>query len=60
MILDLPLPNVTSLEPGSLMRLAEVRKYICDNHVSLLNLTVAKQYKGPRKARSLELRLMPL
>jgi hypothetical protein len=55
MVLDLPLPRVTALEPGSLLRLADVRKYICDQHVTLLSLTVAKQYKGPRKARSLEL-----
>jgi hypothetical protein len=55
MVLDLPLPQVTAIEPGSALRLADVRKYICDNHVTLLNLTVAKQYKGPRKARSLEL-----
>lgn len=55
MVLDLQLPRVTAVEPGSLLRLADVRKYICDNHVTLLNLTVAKQYKGPRKARSLEL-----
>jgi hypothetical protein len=55
MVLDLPLPNVTPLEPGSSMRLGDVRRYICDNHVTLLNLTVAKEYKGPRKARSLEL-----
>jgi hypothetical protein len=27
----------------------------CDDHVTLLNLMVAKHYKGPRKARSLEL-----
>ena len=31
------------------------RDFICDNHVRLLNLTIAKQYTGPRKARSLEL-----
>lgn len=55
MILDLPLPNVTPLEPGSSIRLGDVRKFICDQHVSLLNLTVTKEYKGPRKARSLEL-----
>jgi hypothetical protein len=55
MVLELPLPQVTAIEPGSALRLADVRKYICDNHVRLLNLTVAKQYKGPRKARSLEL-----
>lgn len=55
MILDVPLPQVTSIEPGSTLRLGDMRKYICDNHVSLLNLTVAKQYKGPRKARSLDL-----
>lgn len=55
MILDLPLPNVTSLEPGSVLRLGDVYKYICDNHVKLLNLTIGKQYKGPKKARSLEL-----
>lgn len=55
MVLDLQLPKVTALESGSSLRLPDVRKYICDNHVTLLNLTVAKQYKGPRKARSLEL-----
>jgi hypothetical protein len=55
MILDLPLPNVTSLDPRSVLRLGDVHKYICDNHVRLLNLTVGKQYKGPKKARSLEL-----
>lgn len=55
MILDLPLPNVTSLDPGSVLRLGDVYKYICDNHVRLLNLTVGKQYTGPKKARSLEL-----
>jgi hypothetical protein len=55
MILDLPLPNVTAIDPGSTLNLPNVRKYICDSHVSLLSLTVAKQYKGPKKARSLEL-----
>jgi hypothetical protein len=55
MILELPLPNVSPIEPGSYLRLADVRNYICDNHVSLVNLTVAKQYTGPRKARSLQL-----
>jgi hypothetical protein len=55
MILDLPLPNVAAVEPGSSLRLADVHKYICDNHVSLIGLTVAKQYKGPKKARVLEL-----
>jgi hypothetical protein len=55
MILDLTFPNVTAIEPGSVLRLPEVYKYICDNHVLLRGLTVAKQYKGPRKARSLEL-----
>ena len=59
MILDLPLPNVTPLGPGSPLRLGDVRKFICDNHVTLLNLTVAKEYKGPRKARSLELIVRP-
>jgi hypothetical protein len=55
MILDLPLPNVDSIEPGSILRLSGVRKYICDNHVSLIGLTVGKQYQGRRKARTLEL-----
>ncbi len=55
MILDLPLPNVASIKPGSVLRLADVRKYICDQHVSLIGLTVAKEYKGPRKARTMEL-----
>lgn len=55
MILDLAFPNVTAVEPGSAVRLPEVYRYICDNHVLLRGLTVAKQYRGPRKARSLEL-----
>lgn len=55
MILDLPLPNVIAIEPGSILRLADVRKYICDSHVSLIGLAVAKQYKGPKKARVMEL-----
>ena len=55
MILDLPLPNVTAIGPDSTLRLPEVYRYICDNHVLLRGLTVTKQYKGPRKARSLEL-----
>jgi hypothetical protein len=55
MILDLPFPNVTTIEPGSALRLPEVYRYICDKHVLLRGLTVTKQYKGPRKARSLEL-----
>jgi len=55
MILDLAFPNVAPIEPGSAMRLPEVYKYICDNHVLLRGLTVAKQYKGSRKERSLEL-----
>ena len=55
MILDLPFPNVTSLEAGSSLRLAEVYKYICDQHVLLRGLIVEKRYKGPRRARSLEL-----
>lgn len=55
MVLDLPLPNVIPIEPGSMLRLGNVRNFICDDHVTLLNLTVAKEYKGPRRARSLEL-----
>lgn len=55
MILDLTLPNVTTIAPGSALRLPEVYRYICDTHVLLRELTVAKQYKGSRKARSLEL-----
>lgn len=55
MILDLTFPNVAPIEPGSTVRLPEVYRYICDNHVLLRGLTVAKQYKGSRKARSLEL-----
>jgi len=55
MILDLPLPNVLPLEPDTQIQLPKVGKYICDNDVQLLNLTIAKHYTGPRKARSLEL-----
>lgn len=55
MILDLTFPDITRLDSGSAMRLPEVYRYICDDHVLLRGLTVAKQYKGPRKKRSLEL-----
>lgn len=55
MVLELPFPNVTAVGPDSVLRLPEVYRYICDNHVLLRGLTVEKQYKGPRKARSLEL-----
>lgn len=54
-VLELPLPNVERLQPDSQVKLAEVRKYVCDKHVRLFNLTLSKQYKGPRKSRSLEL-----
>ena len=55
MILDLPLPNVGALDPHTQMQLPKVRKYVCDAHVQLLDLAIAKQFKGPKKARSLEL-----
>ena len=55
MILELPLPDVRPLQRGSTLRLAEVRNYICDSHVRLQGLTIAKQYVGPKKARSLQL-----
>src|SRR5690349_2880037 len=55
MILELPFPNITAVGPDSTLRLPETYRYICDNHVLLRGLTVEKQYKGPRKARSLEL-----
>jgi hypothetical protein len=55
MILDLALPNVAPIKPGSAVRLPDVYRYIFDNQVLLRGLTVAKQYKGFRKARSLEL-----
>lgn len=55
MVLELPLPSVEQLQPDSYIRLAEVRKYVCDNNVRLFHLTLAKQYKGPRKSRTLEL-----
>jgi hypothetical protein len=55
MILDLPLPNVGAVEAGSQLQLPNVRKYICDNDVQLLNLAIGKQYKGPKRARSLDL-----
>lgn len=55
MILELPLPDVSSLEPGTTRRLGEVRDFVCDQHVRLLNLTIGKQYTGPKKERSLQL-----
>src|SRR5215208_2533988 len=55
MILDLPFPDITRLDPGSSLRLPEIYRYIVDRHVLLRGLAVAKQYKGPKKERSLEL-----
>ena len=55
MILDLPFPDITKLKPGSTLRLAEVYRYICDNHVHLRGLSVAKQHKGLRRSPSLRL-----
>jgi hypothetical protein len=55
MVLELPLPNIEVIQPDSYVKLAEVRKYVCDKNVRLFHLTLSKQYKGPRKARSLEL-----
>ena len=55
MILEIPLPNVTAIEPGSSLRLADVHKNVCDNDVTLRGLTVAKEYRGPRRARALQL-----
>lgn len=55
MVLELPLPDVRSLGPEAARRLGEVRDFICDSDVRLLNLTIAKQYTGPRKDRSLQL-----
>ena len=58
MILDLPLPNVATLDSDVQLQLPSVRKYICDSHVQLLNLAIAKEYKGPKKSRSLALVLL--
>jgi hypothetical protein len=55
MVLELPLPNMEPIQSDSYVKLPEVRKYICDNNVRLFSLTLSKQYKGPRKSRSLEL-----
>lgn len=55
MILDLALPDVGALEPRTQMKLPSVRKYVCDNDVTLMNLAVAKRYKGPKRSRSLDL-----
>lgn len=57
MILDLPIPDVTVLSGDSTISLVEVRNFICDQHVSLIGLALAKRYKGPRKARAMELLL---
>ena len=55
MILDLPIPNLAALDEGSTMQLADVSRFICDNHVSLIGLTIGKQYRGFRKSRRMEL-----
>lgn len=55
MVLEFPLPDIRSLGPDAARRLADVRNFICDNDVRLLNLTIAKQYTGPREDRSLQL-----
>lgn len=55
MVLELPLPDVRSLDTDAARRLGEVREFICDNDVRILNLAIARQYTGPRKNRSLQL-----
>ena len=55
MILDLALPNVAALDETSRAHLPSVKQFLCDRNVSLQDLAVAKQYKGPKKSRSLRL-----
>jgi hypothetical protein len=55
MVLDLALPNIAAAPPDSQMQLPDVRKYICDKNVSLLNLAVTKRISGRKSEHALEL-----
>lgn len=55
MVLDLTLPNIAAVPPDSQMQLPDVRKYICDKNVSLLNLAITKRITGRKSEHSLEL-----
>jgi hypothetical protein len=55
MILELPLANLGTLEPGTRRKLPGVRKYLCDNDVSFTTLYIEKEFRGRKKARELTL-----
>ena len=55
MILELPLSNIETLEPGTKRQLPSVRKYLCDNDVSFTTLYIEREFRGRRKARELTL-----
>lgn len=55
MILELPLPAQKLLVAGTQVHLANVRRYICDDDVSLLNLRLGKGREERGSAGELEL-----
>jgi hypothetical protein len=51
MILELPLPDVRPLKRDAYVKLPDVHKYVCDDHVTLLSLTVGKEQAGSKRTR---------
>jgi hypothetical protein len=55
MVLDIPLSDVRTLPQDAQRQLPSVRKYVCDNDVSLTQMYVAKKYSGRKRERQLAL-----
>jgi len=53
MVLDLRVPSIARVPFGSQLQLPDVRKYVCDRDVSLLNLTITKNRKSRRDEQDL-------
>ncbi len=55
MVLEIPLSDLRSLADGAKRKLPSVRKYVCDNDVSITTLYVEKVSTGTRKQPGLAL-----
>lgn len=55
MVLEIPLSDIRTLPPEAQRQLPGVRKYVCDNDVSLTQMYVAKKYSGRKRERQLAL-----
>lgn len=55
MVLEIPLSDMRRLPPDAQRQLPSVRKYRCDNDVSLTQMYVTKKYSGRKRERQLTL-----